>query len=135
MGYDLIPRNKKIDSICIGAFSWPIMLDMGVGAVIKTGAAMNPASYSFVRDKKGRDPNKNDGFYVTAEEARAMGMVAEGLWHIKTFINKEWDKLTEEEKEQYKKFDFYKQETNEKFLNLLKRFAEFAYNSQGFGIW
>jgi len=136
MGYDLIPRNKKIKSLCIGAFSWPVMLDMGIGLIISTGPAMRPAAYSYIPDKKGRDPNSNDGFYVNSDQAKAMSMVADGLICVNKFIMREWDKLSEEDKKQYEKYEFYKKPKiiKEDFYNLLERFSEFAKNSQGFYI-
>ena len=38
MGYTLVPRNKKVDDIDIGAFSWPIVLqETGAGYLLGYG--------------------------------------------------------------------------------------------------
>lgn len=136
MGYNLIPRNKKIKRLSIDAFSWSIMLDMGMGLVISTGSAMKHATYSYIPDKKGRSPKSNDGFYVTSDKAKAMSMVAIGLINVNRFVLNEWNELSEEDKIRYEKNEFYKKPkiTSEDFFNLLERFSEFAKNSQGFYI-
>ncbi len=140
MGYDLIPRNKKLDSFHFGMFSWGWMLDQGIGLIIGTGKAIRPAGYSFIPDKLGRDPNHNDGFRVTAEQARAMALAASGLASVKNFINKEWEDMPEgtqaKMKEGNERFghNIYNTPVSEDFITKIKAFAEWAYNSQGFAI-
>lgn len=138
MGYTLVPRNKKVDDIYIGAFTWPIVLqETGAGYILGYGAGMLPATYVYQTGRQG-SPVSNDGYKVTANEARAMGKITRGYISVKEFINKEWDSLAIEDrklKEQWnEKCKIYQGYTGEKFIKLLKRFADFAETCGGFRI-
>lgn len=136
MSYDLRPKNKEVDELRIGAFSWPIILqETGIGYVLGYGAGIAPASYVYQTGNHG-SPASNDGYIVTAFEARAMAKAARGFVSVQRFMRKEWDSLTEEEqvrKEQTK--DIYKNPWHEDRIKLVETFAEFAEKSSGFRIW
>lgn len=134
MGYDLYARNKELEPYHFGAFSWSWMLQQGIGLILGTGPAMEPASYSWIGDKKGRDPNTSDGFFVTAAQARAMSMAATGLAKTKRFLNTQWEKLTPEEYKNYEKVDIFKKPVREDFIEKVEKFAEWAKKSKGFAI-
>jgi len=142
MGYNLQPRNKKLDVFQVGAFSWSWMLEAGVGLVIGTGPAMKMGKYSFIADSKGHDPRKNDGFRVTAEQAKAMSLVAFGLARVNRSINSEWDNLSSKEKEQIeadlsaipRAENWYKSAIREDFIETAEAFAAWAKDSGGFCI-
>lgn len=54
MGYDLTAKNKKVEGISIGAFSWPIILqETGAGYVIGYGAGRTPARYVYQNGNSG----------------------------------------------------------------------------------
>lgn len=140
MGYDLIPVNKKVDELSIGAFSWPVMLqDSGMGYVLGYGAGRSPGSYVYKSGGNG-SPSSNDGYKVSKAEAKMMAVVARGYVSVKRFINKEWAEIPEEQKNREKDFRvpngnlIYQQETSEQFLEKMELFADFAEKSDGFKI-
>lgn len=137
MSYDLHARNKNIESIRFGVFSWPIMLqDTGMGYILNYGAGKDPASYVYGKGNNG-SPASNDGYRVTSEQAKAMATVARGYVFVKSFINKEWDKIPEPQRQQDIDFAFdgrkiHLPPVNQEFLDSLLKFAEFAEKSHGF---
>lgn len=140
MGYDLMPRNKKIESITIGAFSWPIILqETGCGYLIGYGCGRLPATYVYQDGREG-SPVSNDGYKVSAVDARAMHDMCMGYISVKTFINKEWEALDEEERKRqeeaksYNGTSLYQPATGQKFLDTIEKFAKFAKESKGFSI-
>ncbi len=139
MGFDLKPRNKKLEWFHFGAFSWGWMMDEGVGYIINCGPAKDPASFSFVGDKKGRCPKYNDGYYVSADLAWAMGRAALGLASVHRHIIKEWDKLSPEKRAVDEKFNethrIYKRPGREDFIDQVEQFGVWAQKSSGFGIF
>jgi hypothetical protein len=138
MGYDLKPRNK-IEGFHMGAFSWGWMLNAGVGLAIGTGNAIEPASYSYIPDKRGRSPQSNDGYYVSAKKAKLMSTIARGLVQVESFKNNEWDKLSPEKQKQMQewndKFKIYNMPVRKDFIEKTEDFAEWAEKSGGFWIY
>lgn len=138
MGYDLKPRNKKVDWFQMGAFSWGWMINAGVGLAINTGASIEPASYSYTPDSKGRSPQSNDGYYVNSKQAKLMSQIAKGLVHVESFKNKEWDNLTPEQQKQMEDFNsrshIYNMPIRKDFIEKTIKFAEWAEKSGGFWI-
>lgn len=141
MSYDLYPRNKNVDDISFGIFSWPIILhETGMGYVLGFGNAKNPGQYIYSSGKKG-SPLSNDGYKVTSKEAKAMALVARGYVSVKKFINKEWEELSESERKLHKEIKsivdnrlIYNQQTSNEFLSKIELFADFAEKSGGFCI-
>jgi len=141
MSYDLTPRNKKIEEISVGAFSWPIFLqETGMGYVLGYGANKNPGSYVYQNGANG-SPVSNDGYKVNSFQAKAMAAVAKGFVSVQRFVNKEWENHpgTDEEKEILKKSHFdgartYRGTWHEDRLIQLEKIAEFMENSRGFSI-
>lgn len=138
MGYDLYPSNKELEKFYFGAFSWSWLLEK-IGLIIGTGAGVSPSSYSYLPDKCGRDPHCNDGFRVTASQSKALAMAAQGLVSNEKFIQKEWDKMSKEEKERKEKAnqDFgklYRTPIRKDFIEKVEKFAIWAYKSRGFSI-
>ena len=140
MGYDLRPRNKKIDEFSIGAFSWPIILqETGMGYVLGYGKSMCPGQYVYQSGNNG-SPASNDGYKVTSDQAKCMAKIARGFLSVQLFVNEEWDKLNEEERIAHEetKFDgkcIYRPAwRNKQVLDKIEQFAEFAEKSQGFTI-
>jgi len=86
MGYLLKPKNKKVESINVGAFSWPIILqETGAGYVLGYGAGRAPASYVYQDGNKG-SPASNDGYKVNGTEAKAMASVLRGYATVQRFV-------------------------------------------------
>ena len=139
MGFDLKPRNKNMDWFHMGAFSWSWMLNEGVGLVLGYGPARSPGSFSYVPDKKGRCPAYNDGYYVPADLARAMGLAALGLVASCRRIAKEWDELSEETRkrdlEWNEKHRIYKSPVRTDFVDKAENFGVWAQESKGFGVY
>jgi len=139
MGYDLSSRNKEAGDFYMGAFSWSWMINAGVGLVIGTGPAKNPASYSYTPDAKGASPQTNDGYRVTAEQARMMAAAARGLVNVERFIAKEWEQMSEEDRkldtEWNERSKIYRTPVRDDFIDKAAAFAEWAEKSGGFAIW
>lgn len=138
MGYDLIPINKQIKCISVGAFSWPIYLqDTGMGYVLGYGAGFKPASYVYQNRNHG-SPVSNDGYKVSSAEAKMMAKVARGYISVQRFVNKEWDELPKDAAKEYEEANarhkIYRPKVHEDHLIWLEKFAEFAEKSKGFKI-
>ena len=71
---------------------------------------------------------------VSAFQAKAMGMAAKGLARSKKYINEEWEKLTPEQRDEAKKYDFYLKPIRDDFIELANKFSEWAPKSKGFAI-
>jgi hypothetical protein len=140
MSFDLMPIKKDLEEISFGAFTWPVMLDeTGMGYVLGCGPGRSVGQYVFVPDKNGASPRTNDGYKVSAAEARMMAVIARGYVSVKRFINKEWDALLPHERKgqeqaKYNGRPLYQPYTSEEFLKRLERFADFAEKSGGFKI-
>lgn len=84
MSYDLKPRNKKVEWFRMGAFSFPILLE-ACGALfpcIHNGGQWYCAFGVDPRMPQGDSyPTilSNDGFTVTADEARIMARIARNV--------------------------------------------------------
>ena len=88
MGYDLRPKNKNVEEMRINAFVWPFILqDTGMGYVLGYGAGMRPGTYVYLNGNNG-SPASNDGYKVTATEAKTMAKIARGYLSVKAFVNK-----------------------------------------------
>lgn len=139
MSYDLHAKNKNVESIRIGAFSWPIMLqDSGMGYVLGYGKSRVPGEYVYLNGNNG-SPVSNDGYRVTSEEAKIMAKIARGYVSVKRFINDQWEALDEAERIESEQLKIngkplYEQQTGDGFLELIEKFAEFAERSGGFCI-
>jgi len=140
MGYTLQPKNKKIEELNIGAFSWPIFLqETGMGYILGYGSGRAPAQYVYNSGNHG-SPASNDGYIVTSFEAKAMAKCAKGFVSVQRFVNKDWeDNFTVEQydeliKRHYNGNKTYRSKWHEDRLKDLERIAEFMEQSRGFRI-
>lgn len=135
MSYDLTPKKKDVEELRIGAFTWPIMLqETGMGYILGYGKNITPGSYVYQQGNYG-SPVSNDGYKVTAFEAKAMAKAARGYISVKKFINNQYDEISKEKRNQYESYkDLYIQPTGVDFLNAIEEFADFAEKSGGFTI-
>lgn len=140
MGYDLKSRWKNNEGLYIGAFIWSWMLSEGVGLILGSMDGRSPGTYTFI-PRNGLDPHSNEGFRVTADEARAMSKAARALVSGYKFIEKQWNELTDEQRERdYKHNETstvfkYKTPIRNDFLQKAIEFADWAEKSGGFEIW
>ena len=138
MGFDLKPRNKKNGWLHLGAFTWSWMLSEGVGLIIGYGPSKNPASFSYIPDKKGRCPCYGDGYYVSADLAWAMGVAALSLVSGCRRVIKQWDELNpddrKKEEEWNEKHRIYTTPVRVDFIDAAEKFGIWAQQSSGFGI-
>jgi hypothetical protein len=126
MGYDLKPKNEKEETFRFGAFSFPVLLEACgyLFSCVQVGAKWCYAP--------GVDPRMgdtyprlmtNDGFPVTAEEAKIMARMARNFMAIQRSLP---DNQAEHEKPMKIRKDF---------VDKFERFAEWADRSDGFEIW
>lgn len=139
MGYDLSPLAPDAEEgFHFGAFSWPWMLDAGVGLVIGTGPALQPASFTYQPDPEGLCVRYNDRALVTEEQAKLMAVAARGLVSVERFKRREFDKLPASEQAECMKFGAPKHYLNlparDDFVDKVERFADWAEKSGGFEV-
>ncbi len=141
MPYILIPKRKSLPVLEVDIFAWPFMLKYtGMGYVLGYGAAKNPLEY-FYKVRNIGSPETNDGYVVTEAEAIAMSKVAHGFVEVQRAVNKDWEKLTPEDRKYQKNNSIssvgtiiYTKEIDEERLKEIKEFAIFAQQSKGFTI-
>ena len=79
-------------------------------------------------------PVSNDGFKVTASEAKVMAKLFRGDVFVKRFIRAEWDKKTEDEKNRILSYKTCKEPPSKEFIDKVESLAEFCEKSGGFRI-
>jgi hypothetical protein len=135
MGYDLKPKNKEAGYFHMGAFSWSWMIDAGVGWVLGTGAGFYAGSYVFCPRADGLEIHANDGARVTAKEAKEMAFVARLLCDYQDIKRSVWDKETPENRaEMEKNYRMFSTPVRKDFVELARKFADWAEKSGGFTI-
>jgi hypothetical protein len=116
MGFELQPVNPEVDELHFGMFTWPWILDSGVGLAIGYMREPNSTKYLAFPKKVGdREllPNFNDGYPVNNAEAILMAFLAEQLYDLlKDGVH----------------------DLNPTLIDALKTFADFALASGGFTI-
>ncbi len=139
MGYDLVPRNKAVGDFYFGAFGWGWFLDQGAGWPIGYFKGLTVGSYHYTETRNGGSPASNDGFRVTAKEAKEMAKLAR-------WIASDWDAVALHhaklpESVQKERTDFasrssylYRTPVRADWVVKIKEFADWAEKSAGFGI-
>jgi hypothetical protein len=95
MSYDFSPRNKEIESFHMGAFGFPILLKY-CGRAIGYCEGIKPGTYYYAPDKKGRSPCDNDGYYVSAKDAKELAKRIREFLASNKVLRKEWDGYDEQ---------------------------------------
>lgn len=136
MSYDLRPRNRRAGTLSLGAFLWPWMLDLGVGMPI--GHVVRPRpddalplvwhDYRLVRGVLV-GPTTNDGYPVTAAEARAMALCADALVAIERLRLREWDARPANDRPDWAR------PVRADFIDKMEAFARWAPKSGGFRVY
>ncbi len=136
MGYDLMPKNKEAGSPHGMLFTWPLILNE-TGACYLLGYGNNTVdigSYVYNGSRGPGSPVSNDGFKVTASEAKVMAKLFRGYVFVKRFIREEWDKKTEDEKNRILSYKTCKEQPSKEFIDKVESLAEFCEKSGGFRI-
>ena len=77
MGFDLKPRNRKVDWFHCNIYGYLfLMATVGSGRAIGLEHFEN-GGYTYIPDRNGYDPVCNDGYYVTAGQARDMADIVD----------------------------------------------------------
>ena len=137
MGYDLLPKNKDVDSKLGMIFTWPVILNE-TGACYLFGYGdhtFSPGKYIYDGSRKDGSPVSNDGFEVTKEEACIMARLFRGYVSVKRALKEEWDQLSKQGQIRIKSMLGEKAEPPaEEFLHKIEMLADFCEQSEGFNI-
>lgn len=138
MGYDLIPKRRKVDSKHVAIFTWPFILqETGTGYLFKCGTnTFHPSMYIYDGSRSDGSPVSNDGFEVSAGDALVMARLFRGYVFVKRGLREEWDKMSEKEQVLAESLRGEKAvPPAEDFLQKVEMLAEFCEQSGGFNIW
>ena len=134
MGYDLSPKNKDLDSFHFGAFSWPHLLEQCgyLFTVVQNGGRWYCA---FGTDKRMGDTYpmliSNDGFKVTAFEAKVMARVARNYALVQGTL----EAPPEQKEPCWLGNNDWPQKIRDDWPKRFEEFADWADKSGGFRIW
>ena len=136
MGYDLRPKNSEAGSPSGMISTWPIILqETGAGYLFGYGPNTVKACYYVYNGKRGPgSPVSNDGFKVSASEAKTMAKLFRGYVFVQRAIRKDYERMSSRDKEINSKFNWYKEPPCEDFLKKVEELAEFCEKSNGFRI-
>lgn len=149
MGFDFRSRRKGVDGFHLGAFSWPWMLAQGVGLPIGYTRGIVPGTHLYQgRHATGRvggepsvfstSPIYNDGYPVSAKEAKQMAQLARWTADTEDSVWEEYDRLSDADKTavdtQPYSSSTYRRPVRRDFIGKLRNFAEWAEKSGGFTI-
>jgi len=159
MSYDLIPVNEDAGDFRFGAFSFPVLLEACgcLFACIHNGAKWYCAFGTDPRMPEGDDYPRllsNDGFAVTAEEARIMARVARNFVAIQRTLPEpspaELAGAGLKQKVEFRREDVetmlmramgggsagpWPMKIRDDFTATFEKFADWADRSDGFAIW
>lgn len=132
MGFDLTPVNKKAGDLTIGAFSWSLMLDKGIGLPLRCGKGFRPGQFVY----SGRCLYANDGARITQEEACEMAMIAEWLADYQDVLRACYDKVPQDQRAEMEKNNtgLYNIPAAPEWCAKLREFAKWARKSRGFRV-
>jgi hypothetical protein len=99
MGYDFKPKKKGVAWYQIGAFSWPMMLDAGLGLVLGTGKGFRAAEFIYIKRPDGLCVQYNDGASVSVRESKELAKVARWIAAVQTARLNQWETLPEAERQ------------------------------------
>lgn len=139
MGYDLNPRNKKLDSFHFGAFSWSWMLKCGVGWILGTGDGWAPGQYVEVSRPDGKSVNMNDRARVTGAEAKEMARFCRHLVRYQRTLRGLYEKEPADRRAEMEAVGLstrglYNLPVRTDFVDKVEAFADWAEKSGGFTV-
>jgi len=144
VGYDFVPRNKAAGGFYLGAFSFPVALQAcnylwpAVFGAVEFYALNDPCWGT--KDPSSCPPiMTNDGFYVSAEEARIMARLIKNFVRIQkcalkeqTQASKQADGPITQDDTAVRKWPLVVTRTD--FLDKFGAFSEWLVKSRGFWI-
>ena len=137
MGYDLIPIRSEAGSPRGMIMTWPMILqETGAGYLLGYGINTVKAGYYVYDGRRGPgSPVSNDGFKVSASEAKTMAKLFRGYVFVQRAIRKDYEAMSSHDKEIDSKFNcMHKEPPCEEFINKVEELAEFCEKSKGFRI-
>jgi hypothetical protein len=136
MGFDFSPTNKKAGFYHIGAFSWPNMLDAGLGLVLGTGQGFKPCEFIYITRPDKLCVQYNDGALVTAEECKDLAKVARWIAAIQDARLRQWDKVPADQQKEMRSdtHGTYKLPWDAGVIQKFRDFADWCEKSGGFKI-
>lgn len=136
MSYDFTPRNKKAGPYCIGAFSWPHMLDAGLGLVLGTGEGFKPAEFIYIKRPDNLCVQYNDGARVSAKECKDLAKVARWIATIQDARIKQWYTVEPADRQRMEndKLGLYKLPWHPDAVKKFRDFADWCEKAGGFRI-
>jgi hypothetical protein len=145
MGYDFKPRNKSAGDYQLGAFSWPFMLEAGLGLVLGIGEGFRPGEFIYLRRPDDLCVEYNYGARVTALECRELARVARWIAAVQEARLKQWATVSKEEQDRMRseadrrlnsgESKLYKLPWHPDVIKRFRDFADWAERSGGFKIW
>ena len=136
MGYDFNPRNKDAGDFHLGAFSWPFLLEQ-CGYYFQS---LHKGGRYFLCSDDPRDEGAtypgiiaNDGYRITAEEARVLARIARNYAKITAALPEENAKDVPVSTPDYLKP--WPAKTRDDWNDRFLAFADWAEKSGGFAIW
>lgn len=136
MGYNFTPRNKKAGDYDIGAFSWPLMLEAGLGLVLGTGQGFKPGEFIYITRPDKLCVQYNDGARVSASECKELAKVARWIARIQDARIKQWETVPADEQQRMRddKSHIYNLPWNPSVVQRFRDFADWCEKSGGFRI-
>lgn len=143
MTIDLKPRHSAADWFRSGSFWWAWLLDAGAGWPLGCYAGVMPGTYVYTPDPTRRgDPYTNDGYRVTAAEAREMARLTRYVVAQQRALQRTLEALLPEARarvdraERHDPFDsVYRRPVRDDFIARAEAFADWAERSGGFRIY
>lgn len=137
MGFNLKPRNKDVGEFDFGAFSWPWMLEAGVGLPLGYGHGFMPGQFITRNRKDGLCIAYNDGARVSASEAKQMAQLASWVADLQDSLHAEWEKVPVSEQQRMcdNRTHLYTLPARRDFVEKTRAFAKWAEKSGGFRVY
>ena len=136
MECNLTPKNKKACPPCVLRYIWPMVLnETGAGYLLGYGEIEAvPGSYVYNGNRGPGTPVSNEGFIVTAEEAKIMAKLFRGYAFVKRGVRKQWGKLPERNKQMAIYINERSEPPDDDFINKVESLADFCEKSGGFTV-
>ena len=138
MSFLFTPKNSDAGEFNIGAFTWPVMLERGLGLVLGYGKGFRPGTFIYITRPDNLCVAYNDGAEVTADESKELSKVARWIARIERARLNQWNEIPDEEKKRMQDaphstfiYDF---PLKEQIVSIFEKFADWSEKSGGFTI-
>lgn len=135
MSYWMRSLKKGANDLDLGAFSWPhILNETGACYLLNYGEnSISPDTYYYQNGNNG-SPVSNDGYKVTASEAKSIGRLLKGYVFIKTCIREQWEKMNEVDRQRVLEYSKNAEPPSTEYIEKVDKVADFCLQSGGFRI-